>query len=82
MPIETNFNTTNDAKLHQAGQRLLDAAMTYWKEYQRACGSAAVVWVDDTDGRMVVLTRFEYKDQLMANIGVLRREEDTRGFDE
>lgn len=74
--IETNLQTNNDVALHDAAQALLDAAMRYWKEYRRATGGAAVVWVKDTDGRMVILTRGEYQKQLMHNIDRMLRDSD------
>lgn len=81
--IETNFSTINDPALRAAGQALLDAAMAYWVEYQRACGSAAVVWLSDTDDRLLIFTRFEYRHQLLQNIQGLRRgEERITAFDE
>lgn len=63
--ITTNLPTESDPALEEAATRLLDAAMAYWEEYRRVTGGAAVVWVDDTDGRMVILTRAEYRATLM-----------------
>ena len=73
---ETNKNTIDDQALDRAARDLLDAAMAYHKEYRRAVGRSAVVWLKDTDGRMVVLTRGEHRDQLMANIHNLHRDEE------
>ena len=73
---QTNFETGSNPELHAAAQELLDAAMRYWEVYRRVTGGAAVVWVKDTDGRMVVLTRGEYQAQLMHNIDRLRRDTD------
>lgn len=80
--IQTNLSTKNNAALHSAAQHLLDAAMDYWKEYQRAVGHDAVVWLSDTDGRLIILTRGEYRSQLLCNIEHLRREEDIYSFGE
>jgi hypothetical protein len=71
---ETNLPTGNDKRLDAAAQALLDAAMAYWKEYKRATGGAAVVWVKDTDGRMVVMTRGEYADTILHNVDSLNRD--------
>lgn len=76
MSIETNLELSDDSELRLAAEALLDAAMSYWQAYSRATGGAAVVWVKDTDGRMVIITRGEYQQTLMANIDVLRRHEE------
>lgn len=76
--VETN--TTPQGALREKADALLIAAMEYWDEYHRKGLSGAVVWVRDTEGRMVVLTRGEYRDQLMQNIENLHREEE-RLFD-
>jgi hypothetical protein len=66
------METKADPALDAAARALLDAAMAYWHEYNRTTGGTAVVWVKDTDGRMVILTRGEYRSQLMENIDRLR----------
>jgi len=77
MTIETNIKV-NEGPLFLAGQKLLRAAMEYWEEYRKQSGASAVVWLKDESGRMVMLTRGEYKDQLMQNIHPLSEE---KGFD-
>ena len=72
---------THDKKLRESAQGLLDAAMDYWKEYNRAVARNAVVWLEDTDGRVVILTRGEYREELMENIDNLTREKEIRYFD-
>jgi hypothetical protein len=64
--LETNLPTDN--ALQTAGQKLLDSAYEYWQEYQRSIGNSAVVYLKDTNGRMVVFTRGEYREALMENI--------------
>lgn len=71
---ETNLPTAVDPKLKVAADRLLEAAMAYWVEYKRVTGGSAVVWLTDSDGRMVVLTRGEYRRELMRNIETLRQD--------
>ena len=75
--METNIDTSTDKDLNAAADTLMRAAMDYWKAYRKARGSAAVVWVKDTDGRMVILTRGEYQATLMRNIDALRNEQDS-----
>lgn len=77
--IEANVAADIDEALLAAANDLLTAAMTYWAAYRRVTGGAAVVWLKDSDDRMVVLTRGEYKDVLMQNITKLGH--DVRRFD-
>lgn len=81
--METNLELTSDknAELRAAAQKVLDAAMEYFYAYRRATGGAAVVWIKDTDGRMVILTRGEYSDTLMRNIDLLKRDISLVPFD-
>lgn len=81
--METNLELTGDknAELRAAAQKVLDAAMEYFHAYRKATGGAAVVWIKDTDGRMVILTRGEYSDTLMRNIDLLKRDIDITPFD-
>lgn len=58
--------------LQAAADRLLAAAMDYWREFQKANPpGGAVVWVEDEDGRLVILTRGEYREHLLANVHTL-----------
>ena len=67
--METNVETDHcNVDLQRSAERLLEAAMDYFEAHKRATGGAAVVWLKDTAGRMVVLTRGEYRDTLMRNI--------------
>ena len=61
-------NAEPKGELHDAAVALLEAAMNYWTIYQRQLGGSAVVWISDSDGRTVILTRGEYKHTLMHNI--------------
>lgn len=69
-----------EAALKAAADKLLAAAMDYWKVFQKANPpGGAVVWVEDDDGRLVILTRGEYRTRLMANVDSLGTP--TRAFD-
>lgn len=74
MPVTTN--TTPTGELKDAAERLLEAALDYHAAYRKAGLAGAVVWVKDTDGRMVILTRGEYRCTLMQNIDRLYGEAD------
>lgn len=74
MTTETNHATKADAALDAAARKLLEAAMDYHREHMRVTGGCAVVWLKDTDGRLVILTRGEYRDTLMANVDRLQRD--------
>ena len=69
-------NTTPTGGLKDAADRLLKAAMDYHAAYRKAGLAGAVVWIKDTDGRMVILTRGEYGATLMRNIDTLYGEAD------
>jgi hypothetical protein len=68
MTISINMTPEKKSALEDAATRLLEAAMDYHDEYRKAGLAGAVVWVKDSDGRMVVLTRGEYRHTLMQNI--------------
>ena len=70
--IETNLQASGELK--KAAQKLLDAAMNYWEVYAKETGGAAVVWVSDSDDRLVILTRGEYRDTLLSNVHRLPQE--------
>ena len=56
-------------KTEELAEKLFDAAFEYWDHFHCNHGSGAVVWVEDTQGRMIVLTRGEYKQQVKDAIG-------------
>lgn len=70
--METNIIVKG--KLREKGRALIEAAYEYWKEYQKVSTPAAVVWLKDTSGHMVLFTRGEYCQTIMANIDKLSRE--------
>lgn len=59
-----------DEKRIAAGQKLLDAAQEFWdachEEDPHAAG--AVQWLEGSNGELLIYTRAEYRDTLMANI--------------
>lgn len=67
------------SELELAAKELFEAAMRYWEAFRRETGGAAVVWLTDDEGRMVMLTRGEYRNTLMQNIEQLPRDTH-RGF--
>lgn len=64
---ETNLPTKATEELGLAGQRLLEAATAYWLAHRRATGGADVVWLSDTNERLVVIARGEYRATLIEN---------------
>jgi hypothetical protein len=72
--METNMNVAHDAELHRRAVALLTAASAFWEVHQRLGGPRAVVYLTDTDGRMVIVTRAEYREQLFQNIAPLADE--------
>lgn len=63
-----------DTDLRRAAQALIDAAHAYWQEAQRAeaIRGAAVVWLEDSDGRIMIFTRGEYRGALLQGVERLR----------
>ena len=57
-------------QMTKAAQALLDAAYEYWRAYQDdpETGNDAVVWLEDTAGHLVVFTRSDYRDEIMAGV--------------
>ena len=53
------------SELYAAGQAALDAMHEFWRIKERMGCGAAVCWLQDTDGRLLVFTRGEYKQQIM-----------------
>ena len=56
---------TPDDPRHEAAQAVLNAMHEFWK-LQPMRG--AVQWIEDADGRVVIFTRGEYRDHIMAAI--------------
>jgi hypothetical protein len=56
-------------ELIAAARRLEAAAMSYWELYNRQVKPDAVVWLKNNEnGHLVIITRGEYSEQLMAAI--------------
>ena len=54
--------------LREAADKLLAAAYDYWKAFQREQHRAAVLWLQDSDGKVLIFTRGEYRERLMAAV--------------
>ena len=61
-------------ELRSKADAMLKASAEYWEAYHKAGLRGAVVWVEATDGQLVVMTRGEYKDIIMQNIEPLQKE--------
>jgi hypothetical protein len=56
-------------ELTEAARLLEAAAMAYWELYNRQVKPDAVVWLKNNEnGHLVIITRGEYSDRLMAAI--------------
>jgi hypothetical protein len=60
-----------DKKRRAAAQKLLDAAHEFWSACHAEGQYGAVQWLTGTTGELVIFTRAEYRQQLMANIDTL-----------
>ena len=56
------------ADLQAAADKWMDAGYEYWVAAAKAGINGAVIWVADTDGRMSVFTRGEYRQTILQNI--------------
>jgi hypothetical protein len=56
------------ADLDKVGQKLLDVSHEYWEAAHKAGIDGAVIWLQGDDGRLVIVTRGEYRDHLMKGI--------------
>jgi L-rhamnose isomerase len=77
------FPSVDCEQLKAAAERLLVEAMSYHRAYQSFCKqqrqpSSAVVWIEDADGRLVVLTRGEYRERILESVDRLASESVTR----
>ena len=57
-----------DKKRMAAGQKLLDAAQEFFYACREEGQHGAVQWLEGSGGELVIFTRGEYRQQLMANI--------------
>lgn len=64
--METNKHISKKSLMYKKGQALIKAAHEYWTEYQKECGSAAVVWLDNDNGHFILFTRSEYKSEILS----------------
>ncbi len=58
----------SDDPVAVAARSLLSAAHAFWEAKRKANGGAAVVWLEDSDGRVIIFTRGEYRDILMGAV--------------
>ena len=68
-------NTVARGTLYERGRELIEAAEAYWQEYQRSLSPAAVVWLKDDNGGLVLFTRGEYSDSLMRQVDYINASE-------
>ena len=71
-----------DKKRQATAQRLLDAAHEFFSACHEEGQYGAVQWLTGTTGELVIFTRGEYRDRLMANIQTLPNVEKMHLFGE
>lgn len=57
-----------DSKRKAAGAKLLAAAQDFWQACHDEGQYGAVQWLEDSDGKLLIYTRAEYRENLMQNI--------------
>lgn len=71
-----------DERRRATGQKLLDAAHEFWDACYEEGQEGAVQWIMGSFGELVIFTRGEYREQLMANIRALWQKENIHYFGE
>lgn len=64
--LQTNMVIKKGTPLQKKGTALIRAAYEYWLEYNETCGPGAVVVLESSSGHMVLITRGEYKRDLLG----------------
>lgn len=54
--------------LRECGQRLLENALKYRDMANQVGIDGVVVWISGVDDELIIVTRGEYRDQLLSNI--------------
>lgn len=57
-----------DAARLESGRKLLAAAHEFWRACRNEGQPGAIQYLEDTDGALIVFTRGEYRNRLLANI--------------
>lgn len=71
-----------DKKRQEAALKLLKHAHKYWNACHSEGQFGAVQWVIGEYGELIIFTRGEYRNRLMANISTLADEENVHLFGE
>jgi len=73
MSIPRQDPNFTEEDLRKAGVKLLDAGYEYWEAVHKFNGKlgGAVIWLESADGRVVIITRGEYRQQLMSGVDKL-----------
>lgn len=61
-----------DERRYECGNKLLSAASEFWQACWEEGQRGAVQWLTDEDGRLLIFTRSEYKDQLLSNVFTIK----------
>jgi len=58
----------SNQELHDAADRLIDEARSYFQLMQKRGLAGGCIWITAQDGSMVIFTRGEYRERLLHNI--------------
>ncbi len=58
----------SEPTLRDYAEDLVDAGHDFWKACEREAGGGAVRWLSCDDGTLIVFTRIEYRDEIMAHV--------------
>ena len=71
-----------DDQRQATAQALLDAAQAFWEACHKEGQWGAVQWLEGAGGELLIYTRGEYRERLMANIETLPNVEKMHLFGE
>jgi len=57
-----------DEKRKEAGAKLLAAAQEFWDACRQEGQYGAIQWLEGSGGELLIFTRGEYRQHLMANV--------------
>lgn len=55
-------------RMYKTAQKLLNAAHAFWEASWLSGSHGAVRWLEDDQGRLLIYSRGEYREQLLRNI--------------
>lgn len=64
--LEIQLDT--NSKLKDQADKLFKSFKEYWELFQKEVGPAAVIWIQDESGELIMYTRGEQADHLINSV--------------